>query len=262
MCYTKTKEKVAFHPSFHDSPIRAFRQRDVKNNGKERLQNIMRILLVEDDETLNHSLAFQLEAEGFLVDTCRDGEEALYYMEEHIHDLVLLDRMLPLLSGTQVLERMRAQGDQTPVILITALGTLDDKVTGLDLGADDYLVKPFAFQELMARIRCVTRRPRKLLHHEQLSLGNITYRLADNTLTGPLCTCSVSGREGNLLEAFLRSPGQTLSRTLLLTKVWGMDSDVEEGNLDNYIHFLRRRLKTVGSSVRIRTVRGVGYCIE
>ena len=222
----------------------------------------MRILLVEDDEKLNQSLAFQLEAEGFMTDSCRDGEEALYYIGEHIHDLILLDRMLPGLSGTQVLQRMREDGNQTPVILITALGTLDDKVTGLDLGADDYLVKPFAFEELMARIRCVTRRPRKLQLSEQLSLGNITYQTKEKLLTGPEKSCSVSGREGALLETSLRSPGQTLSRTVLLTKVWGMDSDVENGNLDNYIHFLRRRLKTVGSSVRIQTVRGIGYRLE
>lgn len=222
----------------------------------------MRILLVEDDEKLNQSLAFQLEAEGFMTDSCRDGEEALYYIGEHIHDLILLDRMLPGLSGTQVLQRMREDGNQTPVILITALGTLDDKVTGLDLGADDYLVKPFAFEELMARIRCVTRRPRKLQLSEQLSLGNITYQTKEKLLTGPEKSCSVSGREGALLETFLRSPGQTLSRTVLLTKVWGMDSDVENGNLDNYIHFLRRRLKTVRSSVRIQTVRGIGYRLE
>ena len=221
----------------------------------------MRILLVEDDEKLNQSLVWQLKDEGFLTDSCRDGEEALYYIGEHIHDLILLDRMLPYISGTEVLRRMRETGDQTPVILITALGTLDDKVTGLDLGADDYLVKPFAFEELMARIRCVTRRPRKLLLNEQLILNDLTYHGEEQMLTGPEGSCSVSGREGALLEAFLRSPGQTLSRTILLTKVWGMDSNVEEGNLDNYIHFLRRRLKTVGSTVRIQTVRGIGYRI-
>lgn len=222
----------------------------------------MRILLVEDDEKLNHSLAFQLEKEGFLVDTCQNGEDALYYIEQNIHDLILLDRLLPYVSGTEILMKMRNHNNQTPVILITALGTLDDKVTGLDLGADDYLVKPFAFEELMARIRCVARRPRKLELNEHLSFGDITYRIGENTLTGASGACSMSRREGALLEAFLRSPGQTLSRTLLLTKVWGMDSDVEDGNLDNYIHFLRRRLKAVSSSICIRTIRGIGYLIE
>ena len=136
----------------------------------------MRILLVEDDEKLKTSLAFQLEQENFIVDTCSDGEEALYYIEQNIHDLILLDRMLPYLSGTEVLLKMRRSNNQTPVILITALGTLDDKVTGLDLGADDYLVKPFAFEELMARIRCITRRPRRMELTGQLAFGDIVYR--------------------------------------------------------------------------------------
>ena len=223
---------------------------------------MMRILLAEDDEKLNASLAFQLEKEGFSVDACADGEEALYYIEQNIHDLILLDRMLPYLSGTDVLSKMRKNNNQTPVILITALGALDDKVTGLDLGADDYLVKPFAFPELLARIRCVARRPRKMEMTGQLTFGDIAYRPEDNTLTGKTGSCGMSRREGDLLEAFLRNPGQSLSRTLLLTKVWGIDSDVEDGNLDNYIHFLRRRLKTVGSGVSIRTIRGIGYQME
>ncbi len=222
----------------------------------------MRILLAEDDEQLNHSLAFQLEKEGLSVDACTDGEDALYYIEQNIHDLILLDRMLPGLSGTEILHTIRKSGIQTPVILITALGTLDDKVTGLDLGADDYLVKPFAFQELMARIRCIARRPRKLETTGQLAYGDIIFRSEENILSGTSGTCSLSHREGELLEAFLRSPGQILSRTLLLTKVWGLDSDVEEGNLDNYIHFLRRRLKTIGSTACIRTIRGTGYLLE
>lgn len=222
----------------------------------------MRILLVEDDEKLNESLTFQLNKEGFLVDSCEDGEEALYYIEEHIHDLILLDRMLPIISGTEVLEKMRQAHDETPVILITALGSLDDKVTGLDSGADDYLVKPFAFEELMARIRCITRRPRHMTQDDRLTLGDLTYSLGENTLTGPKDSCSMSKREGALLVAFLRNSGQTLSRSLLLTRVWGMDSDVEEGNLDNYVHFLRRRLKSVGSSVTLKTIRGIGYRLE
>ncbi|NBK90523.1 DNA-binding response regulator [bacterium 1XD21-13] len=222
----------------------------------------MRILLVEDDEKLNESLAFQLKKEGFLVDTCQDGEEALYFIEEKIHDLILLDRMLPGLSGTEVLSKMRQSRNETPVILITALGTLDDKVMGLDSGADDYLVKPFAFEELMARIRCIARRPRRMAQDDQLTLGDLVYHMSENTLAGPKGSCSLSKREGTLLEAFLRNSGQTLSRPLLLTRVWGMDSDVEEGNLDNYIHFLRRRLKSVGSSVAVKTVRGIGYRIE
>jgi len=222
----------------------------------------MRILIIEDDKSLAETLRFQLERNHFETDVCHDGEEGLHFIEQQSHDLILLDRMLPTLDGISVLKITREKNIPTPIIFVTALGALNDKITGLDCGADDYLVKPFAFEELIARIRCITRRPRKLELNEHLSFGDITYQIGENTLTGASGACTMSRREGALLEAFLRSPGQTLSRTLLLTKVWGMDSDVEDGNLDNYIHFLRRRLKAVSSSICIRTIRGIGYRIE
>ena len=222
----------------------------------------MRILLVEDDEKLKEALSFQLRKEGIETDSCTDGEEALYYIRQGIYDLILLDRMLPVLNGISVLSRMRKEGFQTPVILITALGALEDKIEGLDLGADDYLVKPFAFEELMARIRSILRRPRRLSDSAELLFGDLSFSIREQTLNGPSGSCTLSGREAALLEAFLRNPGQTLSRELLLTKVWGMDSDVENGNLDNYIHFLRRRLKNLNSAVCLQTMRGVGYRLE
>lgn len=221
----------------------------------------MRILLAEDDEKLNKTLCFQLESKGFSVDTCFDGEEACYYGEQNIYDVILLDRMLPYKEGTKVLTFLREAGITTPVILITALGTLSDKVTGLDLGADDYLVKPFALEELLARIRCVTRRPRTITGDDLLSVSDISLNINDCKLCGPGGECSLSKRETALLEAFLRRKDQSLSRSLLLLKVWGPDSDVEEGNLDNYIHFLRRRLRMVNSRVEIKTIRGIGYCL-
>ena len=222
----------------------------------------MRILLAEDDKNLNHSIAQQLTAKGFAVDCCFDGEEALYFCEQNIHDVILLDRMLPLMDGTAVLKKLRENGIGTPVILITALGTLNDKVTGLNLGADDYLVKPFAFEELLARIQCVTRRSPILNMSSELHLADIRYNASDNTLTGKSGACTLSNREGALLEVFLKNPTQTFPRNTLLLKIWGPDSDVEEGNLDNYIYFLRRRLKTVGSRLGIKTIRGVGYCLN
>lgn len=222
----------------------------------------MRILLAEDDKNLNHSIAQQLTAKGFAVDCCFDGEEALYFGEQNIHDIILLDRMLPLMDGTAVLKKLRENSIATPVILITALGTLDDKVTGLNLGADDYLVKPFAFEELLARIQCVTRRSPVLNMTDELRFADISYNTADNTLTGKNGACTLSNREGALLEVFLKNPAQTFPRNTLLLKIWGPDSDVEEGNLDNYIYFLRRRLKTVGSRLEIKTLRGIGYCLQ
>ncbi|MDO4331524.1 MAG: response regulator transcription factor [Eubacteriales bacterium] len=222
----------------------------------------MRILLVEDDKKLNLSLKFQLEQEKFMVDACYDGEEALYYMNETIYDLILLDRMLPVRNGLSVLREMRGRGIQTPVILLTALGEVQDKIAGLDCGADDYLVKPFDFEELCARIRSILRRPRQLTASETLTFADLAYMPASLTLKGPDGSCLLSRREGALLETFLRNFSQSLSRSSLLIHVWGPDSDVEEGNLDNYIYFLRRRLKAVGSAAGIVTVRGIGYRLE
>lgn len=221
----------------------------------------MRILLAEDDKDLNKALTWQLTARGYNVDSCGNGEEALYYGKQNIYDVILLDRMLPDKEGTVVLSALRQASINTPIILITALGLLQDKITGLDLGADDYLVKPFDFEELLARIRCVTRRSSSL--HTQsdslLSWHDITWSPREMCLTGPSGDCMLSRREGDLLESFLHAPGQTLAREMLLLKVWGPDSEVENGSLDNYIYFLRRRLKAVGSALQIRTIWGVGY---
>jgi len=221
----------------------------------------MRILLAEDDENLNRTLTQRLQERGFDVDSCFDGDDALYYALQNIYDVVLLDRMLPHAEGTEVLSALRKQNVGTPVIIITALGTLQDKVAGLNMGADDYLVKPFEFEELLARIRCVTRRPPVLRMSRNLEFADISYDKEGDTLTGPGGTCSLSNREGALLEVFLRCPNRTLSREKLLLKIWGPDSDVEQGNLDNYIYFLRRRLKSVGSGIELKTIRGVGYSL-
>ena len=221
----------------------------------------MRILLAEDDEGLNKALTWQLNSRGYSVDSCTNGEEALYYGKQNIYDVILLDRMLPDREGTDVLSPLRKASVSTPVILITALGLVKDKITGLDLGADDYLVKPFDFEELLARIRCVTRRSPMLniQNDDRISYRDITWSPREMCLTGPQGDCMLSRREGDLLESFLRTPEQTLARETLLLKVWGPDSEVEAGNLDNYVHFLRRRLKAIGSSLQIKTVWGVGY---
>lgn len=222
----------------------------------------MRILLIEDDRRLAESVKFQLEKEGFTVDHCEAGDDGLQLALEQAHDLILLDRMLPGLDGVAVLRELRSKKVVTPVVLLTALGELGDKIQGLDAGADDYLVKPFAFEELLARIRCVARRPHTLTGSDALSVADIDFQLGEGILTGPSGSCTLSKKEAALLEAFLRSRGQTLQRSTLLLKVWGPDSDVEDGNLDNYIHFLRRRLQISGSRLRIATVRGIGYRLQ
>ena len=223
----------------------------------------MNILMIEDDKDLCEAVSFRLEQEGFSVTACHDGEEGLYYMGETPYDLVILDRMLPHMDGIQVLKEARSRQLKTPVLMLTALGELDDRLSGLNGGADDYMVKPFIFEELLARIRCLLRRPASYTAFaDTVFLGDITYVPQTRTLSSHDKSCTLSSREGNLMEVFLRNPGQTLPRQLLLSRVWGLETDVEEGNLDNYIHFLRRRLKTVKSALQIKTVRGVGYQLE
>lgn len=223
----------------------------------------MNILMIEDDKELCEAVSFRLEQEGFSVTSCHDGEEGLYYMQESPFDLVILDRMLPHMNGIEVLKEARSRQIKTPVLMLTALGELNDRLTGLNGGADDYMVKPFAFEELLARIRCLLRRPAVYQDSvKSISLGDVSFVPETRTLSSREKTCTLSSREGELMEVFLRNPGQTLPRQLLLSRVWGLEADVEEGNLDNYIHFLRRRLKTVESTMQIRTVRGIGYQLE
>ena len=222
----------------------------------------MRILLIEDDESLCLTLSFWLQQEGFSVDVSRDGAESLLFIRERIHDLILLDRMLPGLDGMEVLRTMRREGIATPVIFLTALGQVGDRTQGLNSGADDYIVKPFVFEELLARIRCVLRRPVSFQNDEMLSFGDIAYEPRTLTLHRGEQSTELSKRLGDLLELFLRNPGQTLPRETILLRVWGMDCDVEDGNLDNYTYFLRRSLRKVGSRLQLATVRGVGYRLE
>lgn len=221
----------------------------------------MRILLIEDDLALCRSLSLMLQQEGFSVTISNDGEEGLFYILENAHDLVLLDRMLPQMDGLEVLRQARKQHAAVPIIFLTALGTLNERITGLDCGADDYIVKPFAFEELMARIRCICRRPQRLTQQNCLAFGDLSYDLEQNLLSCQGKSCTLSRREGDLLSLFLKNSGQTLPRSAILMRVWGPDSEIEDGNLDNYIHFLRRRLKSVDSQIQLKTIRGVGYCL-
>lgn len=222
----------------------------------------MRILIIDDDGQLCQNLTYQLRKNGMDADVCLNGEDGLSAAKKDIYDLILLDRMLPGLSGTEVLSAIREDGIHTPVILITALGDISQRVQGLDAGADDYLVKPIAFEELMARIRSIGRRPRFIDRGEKLHYRDLSFDVNAKVLSCGETSCRLSRTEGNLMEVFLKNPGQVLARKILVNKVWGIDTEIEDGNLDNFIHFLRRRLKSVGSCLSIRTIRGVGYSLE
>lgn len=222
----------------------------------------MRILLIEDDHELCDALAFHLKKEGYEVDCCYDGEDGLHFAREQAYETIILDRMLPSLNGISVLTHLRALGIHTPVIIVTALNGIGDRVEGLDAGADDYLVKPFAVEELLARIRALSRRPSQLESIKHVSYGDLMLDLMTASLTGPLGKCSLSKRETQLAEVFIKNPDYPLPRNIILSRVWGPDAEIEDGNLDNYIYYLRRRLQAVGSCLQIRTIRSVGYALE
>ena len=214
----------------------------------------MRILLIEDDQSLCDTVKLQLQNQGYTVDSSYDGEEGLFFIKQQAYDLIILDRMLPSLDGISVLKAMRLLNIAVSVIMVTALNSIGDKVTGLDAGADDYLAKPFAIEELLARIRALSRRPTAWITSHSLSYGNTDFDLDNLTLIGP--------NSKLLFEAFFKQPASILPRPLLLSRVWGPYAEVEEGNLDNYIHFLRRRLRTVESNLELKTIRGIGYTLE
>lgn len=221
----------------------------------------MRILIVEDNLPQLAMVKSLLEKEGFSVDGYTDGDTGLYALCAGSYDLAIVDRLLPQMDGTSLVRAYRAKGGTTPVLLLTALSSVADRVTGLDAGADDYLAKPFAPDELLARIRALLRRPPAIVN-SSLVRSDLTFSPEQGLLEGPEGHCSLSRREGAMLELFLRNFNQVLSRESILLRVWGNDAIVEERNIDNFVFLLRRRLRTVGSRLQIRTIRGFGYRME
>ena len=219
----------------------------------------MRILLAEDDKALRRATAAALRAESCLVDEAENGEDAAYYWGEGGYDAVVLDRMMPALDGLTLLRRMRAAGDSTPVLLLTALDGIGDRVDGLDAGADDYLAKPFDVRELCARLRALCRRAAG--GSTALAFGDVRFSPASLELAGPLGKCTLARKEGELLEYLLRQNRCTASRHALLARLWGAGSGAADANLDSYAYYVRRRLSAVSRQVKLRTVRGVGYCL-
>lgn len=217
----------------------------------------MHILFIEDDTALCAALAPALAGLG-KADFCHTGPEGLSLLVSGGYDLCILDRMLPGLDGLTLLRAARAQGVTTPVLL-TALAGAGDTVDGLDAGADDYLAKPFDTAVLLARLRALLRRSGGTA---SLTAGDLRLDTGELTLTGPTGSAVLSRKECDLLEALMRAPGRLQARSVLLARVWGPLAEVEEANLDCYIHFVRRRLAGVGSRARVVTVRGSGYRLE
>lgn len=222
----------------------------------------MRLLIIEDDQNLADILSLQLEHEGFETDCIYHGADAVFYALQNVYDVIILDRMLPGMDGLTILKLLRKNQIHTPVILATALDSIEERITGLNCGADDYIIKPYDIRELIARIYALVRRPSNLENVKTLSFGDLVFDLAEGNLSVEERKIHLSKRERLLLEYFLKNPNQTLSRQLLYTRIWGIDGEVEDGNLDTYIYYLRKHLRSLESHVQISTVHGTGYKLE
>ncbi len=221
----------------------------------------MRILLVEDDRKVASFIHKGLEEEGYAVDVAEDGETGLLMGLDRLHDLILLDVMLPKKPGFQVLRELRQARVTTPVLLLTARDTVEDKVQGLDAGADDYLTKPFAFAELLARVRALLRR-RADARSPKLEIADLVVDPATRSVTRGGRPITLTNREYALLEYFLRNPGRVLSRAMIAEHVWDYDFDTGTNVIDVYVNYLRKKIDAGHTSRLLHTVRGAGYVLR
>ncbi|MEQ8221648.1 MAG: response regulator transcription factor [Candidatus Eremiobacterota bacterium] len=221
----------------------------------------MRILLIEDEKKVARFISKGLIEESYAVDVAYDGEEGLFLAEVNDYDLIILDIMLPKKDGFEVLKTLRNKGFTTPVIMLTAKDELESKIQGLDLGADDYMTKPFAFSELMARIRAVTRRKQEKADN-RLQLGDLVIDAVTRTVTRGNKPVELTNKEYALLEYFIRNPGRVLSRTMIAEHVWDYQFDPMTNVIDVYVNYLRQKIDRGFEKKLIHTIRGVGYVIR
>lgn len=219
----------------------------------------MRILLVEDEQNVSAFVEQGLSEEGYIVDVASDGEMALAYAQTYEYDLIVLDVLLPKLDGRQVARTLRQQGSKVPILMLTALDAVNDRVRGLDSGADDYLVKPFAFEELLARIRARTRTFDRPSEPDELRFADLSLNRLSRQVTRGEHVIELTNKEFMLLEFFLLHPEQVLSRTQIGEHVWGYDFYNHSNIVDVYVGYLRRKLDSGYPQQLIQTVRGVGY---
>lgn len=221
----------------------------------------VRILLAEDERSLSRAVAALLEKNNYSVDAVYDGAEALDYLESGNYDGAVLDIMMPKMDGIEVLRRLRESGSTLPVLMLTAKSEVADKVLGLDTGANDYLTKPFATAELLARIRAMTR-GRAEQAGSRLTFGNITLDQASFELSSPMGSFRLANKEYQIMELLLRNPRQIISAERLLERIWGYDSEIEINVVWVYISYLRKKLSALHADIQIKATRNAGYSLE
>ena len=221
----------------------------------------IRLLLAEDEKTLSNSLVTILKHNNYSVDSVYNGEDAIDYIETGVYDGAILDIMMPKIDGITVLKTIRAGGNKMPVLLLTAKSDVDDKVLGLDAGADDYLTKPFVTKELLARIRAMMRRQAELTDNS-LSFGDLKLDRVSFELSSPSGKLPLTAKEFQIMESFMNHPSQIISAERLMEKIGGFDSDSEINVVWTYISYLRKKLKLLQSGVTIKAVRNIGYTLE
>ena len=220
----------------------------------------MKILIVEDEVLLANSLKTLLEKKGFTVEVAYDGEAGKDYAETGVYDLLILDVMMPKLNGYDLARQVRAERCATPILMLTAKGELEDRIEGLNAGADYYLTKPFDTRELLACINALLRRQGDQV--DALRFGNTALDLASGMLVCGAERVRLSAKEFDIMRFLLQSKGNNLSKEVLLARVWGFDSNAVENHVEVYVGFLRKKLASIGSNVRIEAVRRLGYHLE
>ena len=228
----------------------------------------MRILLVDDEVKLTQALAQLLSEQQYVTDVAHDGVSGLDMGRAEVYDVLIIDVMLPGMSGYEIVRTLRDEGVSTPTLLLTAKDAVDDRVQGLDSGADDYLVKPFATTELLARIRALTRRTGDVMGTKELAVGEFRLNLLTRQVSCRDAAIHLTAKEFQLLELFLRNPGQVLPKELILDRVWGLEAPLDTNAVEIYVHFLRKKLLSFEATggeplgCSIETVRGVGYVLK
>ena len=221
----------------------------------------MRILVIEDDKKVAGFIKKGMEEETYAVDVAYDGEDGLYLGEQNQYDMIILDLMLPKLNGLEVLTRLRKKKVNTPILLLTAKGEVEDKVDGLNKGADDYLTKPFAFSELLARIRVLLRRG-KVETKTVLQCNDLTLDLLSHKVKRKGVDIDLTSKEYSLLEYFMRNQGRVLTRTMIAEHVWDYNFDTFTNVIDVYINHLRKKIDKTHPKKLVHTLRGVGYVMK